>query len=545
MDLLRCVAGLRALLVLTCALRLLSTGVPPMPGLLAAVLVATAYAVGLLWLVTQGKSGATWGLWHWVDAALLLWLGQLDAPAPSLFTVLLVVPVVLATLHHGVAHGMVLAFVSGLAVLWLTSSTSQTAWLVWRELIFPAGLLALGPAAAMLARPERMQRQRRALQEELARRITPRHGLVAAVDVLLDAFASRTRSGTLLLSLSGPQPRVFVRPAGHGDTHALPVQEADALREWLRALPSDRAAWIKPSCPTGLDASTMALNTGRVTGPVVPTPMVARTLQRAIGPGAVVLTLVSYGQAQGHFVVGGLKAPRAVREWTEWQTMAQEALPLVERADLLEQLENEAAAHERARIGRDLHDSAVQPYLGLKYGIEALLRRTAPDNPVASDVRGLLDMASAELEGLRELVSGLRSGRRPQEGEDPLMPALERQAKRLRTLFGLDVVLHTSDAPVLRRSLAQAVFHMVNEALTNARRHTHARRVEIDLKVLDRRLCLSVRNDHGGAPPLPNFHPRSLSERARALGGRVEVHTSPDRTEVIIHLPLNHDAMNP
>jgi signal transduction histidine kinase len=212
----------------------------------------------------------------------------------------------------------------------------------------------------------------------------------------------------------------------------------------------------------------------------------------------------------------------------------------VERADLLEQLENEAVAHERARIGRDLHDSAVQPYLGLKYGIEALLRRTAPDNPVAADVRSLLDMASAELEGLRDLVSGLRSGRKPGDGEDPLLPALERQARRLRMLFGIEVLVRATEVPTLRRSVAQAVFHMVNEALNNARRHTQAHRVEIELRVIERQLQLCVRNDHGarGIAP-PAFHPRSLSERAQAFGGQVEVRTEADQTDIVITIPLD------
>ena len=48
--------------------------------------------------------------------------------------------------------------------------------------------------------------------------------------------------------------------------------------------------------------------------------------------------------------------------------------PVVENAGLLESLAEEAMATERARIGRDLHDSAIQPYLGLKYGVEALAR---------------------------------------------------------------------------------------------------------------------------------------------------------------------------
>ena len=539
-DLLRCMAGLRALLALMWMLRLLSAGTPPSQALLTAVLATSLYAGTLLWLVTRGVPGADSGLWHWADAALLLWLGQLDLPAPSLFTVLLVVPVVLATLQHGVARGAALGLASGIALMWIAHRAGPAVQPLWQALLFPAGLLALAPAAATVLRPERAQRQRRAVLDELARRVTARHGLGATVDLVLQVLAAHTRCSPLLLSLSGPQPHVFVCPSEEAAAHPLPPEQADALREWLLSLPSDRAVRLRRGYPHGLQASAVALDGGESTPAPVPPPGVARQLQSSIGPGGVVLPLVSYGQARGHLIVGGLEGPRSVTQWRLWQAMAQEALPLVERADLLEQLENEAAAHERARIGRDLHDSAVQPYLGLKYGIEALLRRTAPDNPVAADVRGLLEMASAELEGLRDLVSGLRNPGRPAEGADPLLPALQRQAARLRTLFGIDVDLRAAELPALRRSLAQALFHMVNEALNNVRRHTDARRVEIELKVIDKRLRLSVRNDHGRASATARvFHPRSLSERAEALGGWVEVHSRADRTDIVITVPLD------
>jgi signal transduction histidine kinase len=540
LGLIRCLPSLRALLVLMCMLRLLSAGPSPAPGLTIALLVSSVYAAGLLWSATRGEPDANASLWPWVDSALLVWLGQLDPPAPSLFTVLLVVPVVLLTLQRGIAHGVALAGTAGLALLWLTSSAGPETIQPWQAVVFPAGLLVLGPAAALLVRPEQAQRHRRALMEELAHRTTPRHGLTATVEVLLQVLASHTRGHTVLLSLSGPQPRVFAHCAHRAGIHALPDLQADALRGWLRSLPCDQAVWLRPLSPAGLESRALALDSGRLTSRFALDLTLAQGLEPAVGSGAVVLPLVSYGQAHGHLVVGGLEARGTLAMWQLWQAMAQDALPLVERADLLEQLENEAVAHERARIGRDLHDSAVQPYLGLKYGIEALLRRTAPDNPVAADVRSLLDMASAELEGLRDLVSGLRSGRKPGDGEDPLLPALERQARRLRMLFGIEVLVRAAEVPTLRRSVAQAVFHMVNEALNNARRHTQAHRVEIELKVIERQLKLCVRNDHGGRAMAPTaFHPRSLSERAQAFGGQVEVSTQADQTDIVITMPLD------
>ena len=56
-------------------------------------------------------------------------------------------------------------------------------------------------------------------------------------------------------------------------------------------------------------------------------------------------------------------------------------------------LNEEMAAHARVRIGRDLHDSAIQPYLGLRYAIEALplfgrrVRIVVPRSPLPTVFR--------------------------------------------------------------------------------------------------------------------------------------------------------------
>jgi signal transduction histidine kinase len=215
-----------------------------------------------------------------------------------------------------------------------------------------------------------------------------------------------------------------------------------------------------------------------------------------------------------------------------------ELLPLLERTDLLEQLQHETAARERERIGRDLHDSAVQPYLGLKYGLEALARIAGADNPVSPQIAQLVQMTNDELQTLRDMVSGLRRGQDPHAGAGALA-ALQRQAQRFESLYGLKVKVELPEHfPPLHGSLAKAVLHLFNEALTNVRRHTQATTVSVSFDVEPEQLCMRLRNDRGSASvPLP-FTPRSLSERAQEFGGQVMVSHPPGCTEVAIALPL-------
>ena len=60
----------------------------------------------------------------------------------------------------------------------------------------------------------------------------------------------------------------------------------------------------------------------------------------------------------------------------------------------------------------DLHDSAIQPYLGLKYAVECVAMRIPAENPARAEVDALAELVNAEVASLRELISGLRTGAR-------------------------------------------------------------------------------------------------------------------------------------
>src|SRR5262249_36590166 len=134
----------------------------------------------------------------------------------------------------------------------------------------------------------------------------------------------------------------------------------------------------------------------------------------------IVVPLMRYEQRHGHLVVG-LRDPRSrAPEVDALAAAAPELYHLVEQASLVDRLQDESAAHERSRIGRDLHDSAIQPYLGLKYAVEGVAQRVSRDNPARRDVEALLTLVNSEVHALREIVSAMRTG--TAGGEDALLP---------------------------------------------------------------------------------------------------------------------------
>ncbi len=531
---LRFVAGMRALLAAVAGIGLI--GLPLRQGTeLPALLLVGPYLVWsgfLLWKTVHGWTAAGARLWPWLDAVVLLCLFQPMSPLAPLLGVITVLPVVALALLGGVAHGIVLAVACAATMIFLAGGQGDLGALPPLALGIPIALLALGPAAALLVHPSRQLRQRMRLLERFNERSDPRQGLRHHVDVLLGQLALHYGLELAVLSLQGPQPRIFLWRPGSA-AHSLGEGELQAWRERFLALPRERNLL---SSLAGREHSIAAFDT--LSGERRPLDEAAREVLRALGMHAIAMPLLSFGQPLGQLCLARARAAFEADDLHWLQALMREVLPLLERSDLLEQLQRESASRERERIGRDLHDSAVQPYLGLKYGLEALARRARADNPVLPEIQQLIQLVGNELQTLRDVVSGLRSGHQPADRSAPLV-ALERQAERFEALYGLKVSIFAPQAPQLRGSAAKALLHMVTEALTNVRRHTSATAVTVMIDADPSHVVLRVRNDHGVGEMLPrDFVPLSLTERATEFGGSVSVAHGQDFTEVAITLPL-------
>ena len=91
----------------------------------------------------------------------------------------------------------------------------------------------------------------------------------------------------------------------------------------------------------------------------------------------------------------------------------------------------------------------------------------------------------------------------------------------------------------LKDALFEEVTNIVREGLANIRRHTSALRAVVNLRDLGDRLLVQFVNDAPGRKVTRPFFPRSLNERARDLGGRVDVEYREDGwTSVAVEIPV-------
>jgi len=210
--------------------------------------------------------------------------------------------------------------------------------------------------------------------------------------------------------------------------------------------------------------------------------------------------------------------------------------PVLENIRLVDRLASEAAEYERQKIARDIHDGVIQPYIGLQLGLAAIRQKIERgDNDVARDVKELTEMTVNEIEELRHYIHGLKRGERQYT---TLLPALRRFASKFSSATGITVEVKAAKEIGIKDGLASEIFQMVSEGFSNIRRHTHSHRAEAELDYQDGVLVLNIKNSNDNGAQA-SFHPRSLAERAIALGGQLKVLTDDEnRTVVNIRIPL-------
>jgi signal transduction histidine kinase len=202
-----------------------------------------------------------------------------------------------------------------------------------------------------------------------------------------------------------------------------------------------------------------------------------------------------------------------------------------------------AAAEERTRIARDLHDSAAHAInvILVQAGAARLLQQRDP----AATRRALStieDVARETIGEIDQLVHGLReNGEEPPAVEPPTgLAALETLAERYRA-GGLTIEIHTAGRPrPLSRGLDQAAYRILQESLTNAARHG-AGEAEVDIRYGAGELELTVANPagaRGNSEPATGGHGiLGMRERAALLGGTLEAGREASSFRVHASLP--------
>ena len=203
-----------------------------------------------------------------------------------------------------------------------------------------------------------------------------------------------------------------------------------------------------------------------------------------------------------------------------------------------------AVLEERTRLAREIHDTLAQQLTAIVLQLEAADALVARDRDRGrSLVVAARDQARAALAEARRSVWDLRPA--PLEATG-LAGAVALEAARFSQRTGIPVTVAADGVPRdpgVSPEAEVALFRILQEALTNAGRHSHATRVVVELAPRETELVLSVSDDgcgfeaDGGREG--GFGLVGMTERARLVGADISVTGQPGSgTVVTVRLPL-------
>jgi signal transduction histidine kinase len=207
---------------------------------------------------------------------------------------------------------------------------------------------------------------------------------------------------------------------------------------------------------------------------------------------------------------------------------------------------NAAIESERNRIARDLHDGPVQGVSAASLSLEAVLLMLKAGEmqegiEILSKVREEL---SEEADNLRRLMSGLRP---PLLEERGLVPALRETLAKFGRENDLETEFVGNANVEIPQDLETLAYRIVQEALTNAGKHSKATRVSLAVEAIGGQLRLEIGDDGVGFDSaqareylrMGRVGLASMKERVELANGTFMVHSTPNRgTTVLATLPL-------
>jgi signal transduction histidine kinase len=208
------------------------------------------------------------------------------------------------------------------------------------------------------------------------------------------------------------------------------------------------------------------------------------------------------------------------------------------RGERVERERRLAAAEERTRIARDLHDSAGHAINVIL--VHAGLGRLSAETDPAAAKRAFETIEEVARETVTEIDQMVRALREDSDGVEPPagVAALEGLVERHRAA-GLDVATTVrGDVRALPPAVDRAAYRIVQEALTNAARHGSGS-AALEVAFAPGTLELTVANPVGrnGAQRGDGHGVTGMRERAALLGGRLEAGLSDGRFRLHAHLP--------
>ncbi|MCL4561473.1 MAG: sensor histidine kinase [Chloroflexi bacterium] len=216
----------------------------------------------------------------------------------------------------------------------------------------------------------------------------------------------------------------------------------------------------------------------------------------------------------------------------------------VETERIIESMEQQQMlSSERERIGRELHDGAIQKVYTAGLIVESVYKLAKTEQPsLATRLEKAVIVLNDAIGDLRRSLVDLQ----PDPNSEPFPEALRKLAEdaRFKSLVDITLDLDLPESEPLSPVRSEHVLAVVNEALSNIIRHARAHHVKISAHAPEGRLLIKIEDDGVGLPASyrAGYGLRNMRDRARLLGGKIEVSKINGRgTQAILDVPWKEE----
>lgn len=521
-----------------------------------ALILYTLYSAAVYLLVLRSNS-----LWkrlksyeHWIDVGWYLVLIALSSGTNSIFFFFFFFSILVASFQSGYKTGLRVTFISSLlfTVIGYVSSPEGVDFPLNRFLLRPIYLVVLGYMMAYWGGYEIRLKRKLALLKEVNILSNPRFGVDRTIGTVMERLRHFYGADRCLLIMMDDETSEYKmrRTTSSNPEGGVNTTQVDAnLVERLLNLPATIAFVYNGQRPffSPFKKSFQAFDVERGERNHSLSDRAERIATLLEAKNLVSVPLKYRDKMLGRIFITSTREPFVGSDADLLLQVFEQVFPVLENIHLVDKLASEAAEQERQRIARNIHDSVIQPYLGLQYGLSTVYRQlesvkqrendekvNATIAEISKRIELLVDMTNAGISDLRQYINGLKnvSGR-----DNCIITSVHRYAEKFSAATGIAVKITTEGNLSVSDRVAAEVFQILTEGLSNIRRHTRADQALVQLYTHNGSLTLNIQ-DNGVNDVAEPFFPRSISQRAASLGGIVNVERHTTGTVVSVELPL-------
>ena len=477
-------------------------------------------------------------LYHWLD---VFWFGVIvyfSGGIHSVFFLAFLFSILTSSFRWGAAEGVRVAIASAtlLAVCGMTSYSEGDLPQLLLHIVF---LLSLGYLSAYWGEATLRLKRQLVLLRDVSKLSNPRFGVNQTINsVLQKTLHFYDGCSCVLVMQDKGSDSCSLRTIKRGEVGQLAAVgiSVEAAQPLLNALPekvvlyrgqSHRFFSRAASCKADHPERDCWLEVKMQDGASLAALLEARSFIR---------TPLRLRNGQGRVYVSSSHHSFDKKDAQFLSDICAQAFPVIENIELLDQIASRSAVRERKRIAMDLHDSTIQPCIGMKLGLSALLKKAGPGTLFVADLQKLLAISTDVISGLRSYVKVVESGAEPTE--EIFEDVIHRYALQSSEFYGISISVSIEGKRNINDRLAVEVLQLVSEGLSNIRKHTGAKTGAVRICYRDELLAIDIENDGDGVLRAA-FTPQSITRRAMVLGGHAHVTQEPDGGAIVhVEIPV-------